>query len=84
MNDWLGGKDPEKAFGGVVEVFVVGATMQLPRREDGQKVRKSDAKEDAEVCELFVFFTNTKLLLEIVGVRCETSRKFRVREAASR
>ena len=84
MNDWLGGEDPKKAFGGVVEVLVVGSTVQLPRREDSQEVSQSNAKEDVEAYELFVFFTNTKLLVGIVGVRCETSGKFRVRKAAGR
>ena len=84
MNNRLAGEDPEKALGCVIEVLVVGSTVQLPRREDGQKIRQSNAKEDAEVYELFVFFTDTKLLLEIVGVRCEASGKFRVRKAAGR
>ena len=84
MNDGLSGEDPEKALGCVVEVLVVGSSVQFPRREDGQKVCESNAKEDAEVYELFVFLANTKLLLEIAGICCETSGKFRVRKATSR
>ena len=82
VNDRIAGEDPEKTLGCVVEVFVVGSTVKLPRTEDGQKVRQSNAKEGVKVDELFVFFTDTKLLVEIVGVRCETCGKFGVRKAA--